>query len=110
MLVIQIRYRDGDIIIEILPNEGGAKGAGVLLEKELGCKCPGFGCQLHAIERYEDAAMRTVFGPTSSPEEGFAKKYKEWANSTTKSTDDVIEYTITANFQNLLHTSESNIA
>ena len=73
---------------------GGARGAGVLLEKELDSKCPGFGCQLHVVERYEDAAMRTVYGPTTSPEEGFSKKFKTWANSTTtRTTENVISET-----------------
>ena len=46
------------------------------------------------LERLEDAAMRTVFGPTTSPEEGFAKKYKTWANSSVKTTENVTTATL----------------
>ena len=60
------------------------------MEEILGCKCPGVGCQLHVIERYEDAVMRSVHGPTTSPEEGISKKFKAWMNSSAeKHTNDV---------------------
>ena len=60
------------------------------VEKELGCKVPGIGCALHVVERFEDAAMRVVHGPTTSPEEGVSKKLKMWLNDKSiKQTDNV---------------------
>ena len=40
------------------------------MESAWDAKVPGIGCQLHVIERLEDAAMRVAHGPTVSPEEG----------------------------------------
>ena len=56
----------------------------------MGAKVPGFGCQLHVVERLEDVCMRTAQGPTTSPEEGVSKAFKGWMNSDAeKSTDNV---------------------
>ena len=44
------------------------------------------GCVKHVIERCEDAAFHHEFGPTSSPEEGFAKRTKTWFNGDDKKT------------------------
>ena len=55
-------------------------GAGVLVEKQMGKKVPGVGCQLHVIERLEDCMMRVAHGKTTSPEEGVSVKLKAWMN------------------------------
>ena len=60
---------------------GKYNGACVLYEKKLGEKCTGIGCMHHVYERLDDAAMRKVHGPTTSPEEGIARKFKEWMNN-----------------------------
>ena len=53
----------------------------VLVEKEYGgIKVPGIGCCKHVTERIEEAGFRHEFGPTTSPEEGFAKRFKAWFN------------------------------
>ena len=44
-------------------------------------KVPVMGCVSHVIERMEDAAFRYEFGPTTSPEEAFARRVKEWFNA-----------------------------
>ena len=51
------------------------------MESAWDAKVPGIGCQLHVIERLEDAAMRVAHGPTVSPEEGVSKVLRSWMNS-----------------------------
>ena len=41
------------------------------------------GCKDHVIERLEEAAFRVEFGPTTSPEEEFARRFKNWFNDVT---------------------------
>ena len=80
-------------MIPSAPNHTGSKaGAGVRVEAAWDAKVPGFGCQLHVIERLEDAAMRVAFGPTVSPEEGVSKVVKAWMNNPQpKQTNNVIK-------------------
>ena len=41
---------------------------------------PGIGCTKHVTERLEDALFREEFGPTTSPEEDWAKRFKKCFN------------------------------
>ena len=63
------------------------------VEGSFGVKVPGMGCVSHVIERFEDSAFREEFGPTTSPEESFARNFKIWFNETeNKSTKNVITF------------------
>jgi hypothetical protein len=54
-----------------------------LIEEAYETKVAGVGCVRHVIELFEGAAQREMFGPSSSPEESFAKRVKTWFNETT---------------------------
>ena len=61
-------------------HSGKNEGAAVHVEAEFDAKIPAAGCHHHYVERLEDAAQREAFGPTSAPEEGYAKRIKMWWN------------------------------
>ena len=50
--------------------------------EQLRAKCPVYGCQLHVVERFNDVAIHIVNGRMASPEEGFAKQFQSWIEST----------------------------
>ena len=50
--------------------------------EQLRAKCPGFGCQLHVVERFNDVAIHIVNGRMASPEEGFAMQFQSWIEAT----------------------------
>ena len=66
--------------------KGINNGSAVCVEKEMNAKMPMMGCHHHYIERLEDAAAREAYGPSTAPEEGFAKRFKSWFNGSTEKT------------------------
>ena len=64
----------------MLMNLGRLGGAAVIIEKETNLKIPAIGCHHHYVEILENACQRKVFGATTSPEEGYAKRVKTWWN------------------------------
>ena len=71
---------------------GRLTGAGVKVEEEMTGKCPGMGCVCHVIERLEESGFRHLLGPTSGPEECFARRFRTWFNESKKKTTNNVKH------------------